>query len=93
MLYKIYKKVYCTSAQVTFLRVAMYNTKFKHRDFRVYTGRADKTPRFPYFAAIKNEGSLTITSTLHPIYYQERDPPRYHWIWCRVENTFVARRK
>jgi hypothetical protein len=42
--------------QVTFFRVAMHNAKFKHRDFRVYTGRADKTPRFPYFVAIKNEG-------------------------------------
>jgi hypothetical protein len=53
----------------------MYNTKFKHRDFKVYTGRVYKTPRFPYFVAIKNEGSLTITFTLHPLYYQQREPP------------------
>jgi hypothetical protein len=60
---------------VTFFRVAMYNAKFEHRDFRVYTGRVDKTPRFPSFVAIENEGRLTIIFMLHPVYYQERDPP------------------
>jgi hypothetical protein len=69
--------MYCTSTsvQVTLFRVAMYNTKFKHRDFKVYTGRVDKIPPFPSFVAIENEGSLMIIFTLHPLYYQESDPP------------------
>jgi hypothetical protein len=75
MLYKIYNKVYCTSVQVTLFRIAIHNAKFKHRNFKVYTERTDKTPRIPYFATIKNEEGLKITFTLHPLYYQERDPP------------------
>jgi hypothetical protein len=34
---------------MTFFGVAMYKAKFNHRDFKVYKGRVDKTPHFPYF--------------------------------------------